>query len=100
MTTNTYAGVEHDAQGGLTHLGRIIRDAGVFGLLPENENCAGWDSARIQNLYEKVYAAWGPYAHLPSKLPADLQERHNRIYTQAIALAHSQGWNAELGDDD
>ena len=100
MTQQTYAGVDQDNNGGLTHLGRIVRDAWVFGILPETETCAGWDSARMQNLYEKVYAAWEPYAHLPSRLPEELQKKHSELYAQAITTARKEGWDAELGEDD
>jgi hypothetical protein len=47
-----------------------------------------------------VYAAWEPYAHLPSRLPDALRERHEKLYAQAIAEARSQGWDAELGEDE
>lgn len=100
MALQTYAGIDQDTNGGLTHLGRMVRDAWVFGLLPETETCAGWDAARMQNLHEKVYAAWEPYAHLPSRLPDELRERHARLYAAAITSARGQGWDAELGEDD
>jgi hypothetical protein len=100
MTIQTYIGVDRDANGGLTHLGRVVRDAWVFGILPETETCAGWDFARMQNLYEKVYAAWEPYAHLPSRLPPELRERHARLYAAAISSARDKGWDAELGEDE
>lgn len=54
----------------------------------------------MQVLYEKVYAAWEPYAHLPSRLPDELRDRHTRLYTQAIARAKEKGWDAELSEDD
>lgn len=81
--------------------GQIIRDAWVFGLIPETENCAGWDLGRVQALYDKVDAAWQPYGHLPSKLPPELSERHQRIYTAATERARAEGWDPEraLGDD-
>ena len=100
MTQQTYVGVDHDEKGGMTHIGRIVRDAWVFGILPETETCAGWDAARMQNLYEQVYAAWEPYAHLPSLLPEDLRARHAKLYAAAIETARLQGWDAELGEDD
>jgi len=100
MTQQTYAGIDLDTHGGLTHLGRMVRDAWVFGILPETETCAGWDSARMQNLYELVYAAWEPYAHLPSRLPEELREIHTRLYAQAITSARNEGWDAELGEDE
>ena len=100
MTEQLYVGIDQDENGGLTHIGRIVLDAWVFNILPESEKCAGWDAAQIQNLYEKVYSAWEPYAHLPSRLPDDLRQRHEQIYIQAIANARSKGWDAELKDED
>ena len=100
MTDLKYVGIEQDENNGLTHLGRIVRDAWVFGILPDTETCAGWNYSQMQNLYEKVYAAWEPYAHLPSRLPAELQTRHKQIYGRAISVAKTKGWNPELKDDD
>ncbi len=100
MTQQNYVGVDRDTHGGMTHMGRVVRDAWVFGILPETESCAGWDAARMQNLYERVYAAWEPYAHLPSLLPDDLRARQARVYAAAIQAARARGWDAELGDDD
>ncbi|MDO8891242.1 MAG: hypothetical protein Q8K43_00960 [Sulfurimicrobium sp.] len=100
MAQQLYVGIDKDEKGGLTHLGRMVRDAWVFGILPETETCTGWDFARMQNLYDKVYAAWEPYAHIPSRLPDDLRERHTRMYAQAIKKAHDTGWDAELGEDE
>ncbi len=100
MTNQLYVGVHQDKNNGLTHLGRMVRDAWVFGILAESETCAGWSGEQMQNLYEKVHAAWEPYAHIPSRLPEDLQQCHTRIYGEAIATAKKQGWSAELEDDD
>ncbi len=41
----------------------------------------------MQCLYEKIYAAWEPYTHLPSRLPEDLQQRHTQIYIRAIDIS-------------
>ena len=100
MIEQFYAGIDHDENEGLTHLGRIVRDAWVFGILPETETCAGWNTSQMQVLYEKVYAAWEPYAHLPSRLPDELRERHTRLYDEAISSAKAKGWNAQMEDDD
>ena len=100
MTDLKYAGIDQDKDNGLTHLGRIVRDAWIFGILPETETCAGWDHSQMQVLYEKVYAAWEPYAHLPSRLPEELQKRHAQIYNQAIVMAKDKGWDPELKDED
>lgn len=100
MTLKVYDGIDQDEKSGLTHLGRIVRDAWIFGILPETQTCAGWDGARMQALYEQVYAAWEPYAHLPSRLPDALRERHTKLYAEAIANARNNGWDAELDDDE
>ncbi|NOT17384.1 MAG: hypothetical protein HOP20_04850 [Sulfuriferula sp.] len=100
MTQQFYVGIDNDNKAGLTHLGRMVRDAWVFGIIPETETCEGWDGARMQGLYEKVYAAWEPYAHIPSRLPEDLRAKHTALYEQAIVKARADGWDAELGDDE
>ncbi|MFT7533871.1 MAG: hypothetical protein ACI9FD_004914, partial [Gammaproteobacteria bacterium] len=80
--------------------GNIIRDAWLFGILPESETCEGWTIQGIESLYDKVSAAWHPYGHLVSGLPDDIRQRHGRIYDQAIKKAKQLGWNPELADDD
>lgn len=100
MNTKVYVGINSDEQGGMTHIGMVIKDAWVFGLLPETETCEGWLPAQLQVLYEQVYAAWEPYGHLPSRLPDELRERHARIHSAAIERGRKQGWDPELGEDD
>ncbi|MBS0298622.1 MAG: hypothetical protein JSR32_01605 [Proteobacteria bacterium] len=100
MIEQFYAGINQDENEGLTHLGRIVRDAWVFGILPETETCAGWSGSQMQTLYEKVHAAWEPYAHLPSRLPDELRARHMRLYSEAITKAKAKGWDTKLKDDD
>ncbi len=100
MSEKIYVGLEDDQYGGMTPTGNIIRDAWVFGLLPETETCAGWSLGRVQQLYDQVYAAWEPYGHMPSRLPPELRERHEAIHAEAIRRARELGWSAELYDDD
>ena len=57
MSTRIYPGIDEDPQGAMNPTGNIIRDAWVFGLIPETETCGGWTAARIQGLYEQVSAA-------------------------------------------
>ena len=95
-----YPGIHDDRYGGMTDVGRIIRDAWVFGILPETETCAGWSPAQIDALHERVSRAWESHGHIPSRLPPDLRERHERIHAEAVERARSLGWNPELGDDD
>jgi len=95
-----YAGLLDDEYGGMTHLGQIVKDAWVFGVIPETETCKGWTPARMQALYDKVSAEWEKYGHLPSRLPPDLAERHTRIHNEAIARARTLGWDATPSDND
>jgi hypothetical protein len=94
-----YEGIDKEPRGGMTPTANIIRDAWVFGLIPETETCAGWTLQRIDDLYAKVSDAWHPYGHLASRLPPELRERHASIYSAAIKRAREQGWRPELDDD-
>lgn len=98
--TKTYAGIDQEENQGMTMTGRIIRDAWVFGILPEGEGFAGKHAGDLQNLSEAVNKAWEEHGQLPSRLPPELAERHARIHEEAIQRARAGGWNAELGDDD
>jgi hypothetical protein len=95
-----YVGIDKDAKGAMNPTGNIIRDAWVFGLIPETETCAGWTVQGVDALYDKVTRAWEPYGHLVSRLPPELREKHQRIYDEAVRNAREKGWNPELGDDD
>jgi len=90
-----YVGIDQDPKGAMTPTGNIIRDAWVFGLIPETETGAGWTMAQVEILYDKVTAAWEPYGHLASRLPPDLRDRHARIYEAAIRRARGEGWDPE-----
>lgn len=96
----TYAGIDNDPTGAMNPTGNIIRDAWVFGLIPESETCAGWNQQGIQDLYDAVSRAWEPYGHLVSNLTPELRARHQRIYEAAIAQARASGWDPELVDED
>ena len=99
-TERRYAGIDKDPKGAMNPTGNIIRDAWVFGLIPETETCAGWTVQGVDALYDKVSAEWDKYGLLVSGLPEALKERHQRIYTDAVNRARACGWNPELGDDD
>lgn len=96
----TYVGLDNEDNCGMTMIGRIIRDAWVFGLLPEGDNFAGHNAGDLQNLSDQVHRAWEDYGQLPSHMPPELAQRHARIHGAAIEQARAQGWSAELGDDD
>lgn len=103
MTADTrYVGIDKDIQGGMTATGKIIRDAWVFGLIPETETCAGWPVAGIEDLWRKVGAEWEKYGMLPSNLPETLRTRFMEIQTRAVHAAKAAGWSgeAELAADD
>jgi hypothetical protein len=94
-----YPGIDKDPHGVMNPTGNIIRDAWMFGIIPETETCAGWNVQGIDALYDKVSVAWEPYGNLVSNLPQELRERHQRIYTAAVKRARSLGWDPELGED-
>ena len=91
----TYIGIDKDINGGMTTIGKIIRDAWVFGLIPESETCEGWNISGIDTLLQKVNDEWDKYGCMVSRLPPDLRERHERIYNKAIELAKQSGWEGE-----
>ena len=99
--TKTYVGVDNDVNGGMTTIGKIIRDAWVFGLIPETETCVGWNSSRIEVLLHQVNTEWDKYGCLVSNLPEELAQRHKRIHDQALAEAKKSGWSGEheTGDE-
>jgi hypothetical protein len=94
-----YPGIDQDPQGAMNPTGNIIRDAWVFGSIPETETCAGWTVQGMEALYDKVTAAWEPYGHMVSSLPKELLERHQRIHTAAVQKARKLGWDPEIGDE-
>jgi hypothetical protein len=95
----TYPGIDNDTYAGMTPNGNIIRDAWVFGIIPETERCIGWTRDQIQMLYDKVSAAWEPYGHMVYALPPELSQRHRRIFDEAIASARQRGWEPDMEDD-
>jgi len=95
-----YVGIDKDINGGMTTIGKIIRDAWVFGLLPESETCEGWNLAGIDALLQKVNSEWDKYGCLVSQLPDDLRARHEKIHDDALARAREAGWSGEIETDD
>jgi hypothetical protein len=95
-----YVGIDNDINGGMTTIGKIIRDAWVFGLLDETETCEGWNLAGIDALLQKVNNEWDKYGCLVSHLPPDLRLRHAKIHGDAIARAKAAGWSGETETDD
>jgi hypothetical protein len=95
-----YVGINNDIYGGMTTIGKIIRDAWVFGLIPEDQTCEGWNRAGIDALLHKVNAEWDKYGCLVSQLPEELFQRHQRIYRQAVEQARAAGWSGETETDD
>ncbi len=94
-TPKTYAGLDNDINGSMTMIGKIIRDAWVFGILPESETCTEWEISRIEAIHQQVNNEWDKYGCMVSALPDELRERHKKIYDDAIAYAKSKGWDPE-----
>lgn len=90
-----YVGINNDLKGGMTDTGKIIRDAWVFGLIPETETCEGWLAQGIEGLWEKVDDEWRKYGFRVAQLPEDLRARFDRIQTAAITRAREAGWDGE-----
>ena len=97
---DTYVGIDNEVNGGMTTIGKIIRDAWVFGLIEETETCKGWNFAGVDALLDKVNKEWDKYGCLVSHLPADLRERHERIHGAAIKRAKDAGWSGETETED
>ena len=95
-----YVEIHNDVYGGMTTIGKLIRDAWVFNLIPETETCEGWNFAGIDALLDKVNAEWDKYGCLASRLPEELFERHQNIHNAAIAKAKAAGWSGEAETDD
>jgi len=95
-----YVGLNNEVNGGMTTIGKIIRDARVFGLIDESETCEGWNFAGIDALLDKVNEEWDKYGCLVSSLPPELFEKHQRIHGQAIEDARAAGWCGEAETED
>ncbi|MBK1690935.1 hypothetical protein [Ectothiorhodospira mobilis] len=87
-----YVGIHNDRFGGMTPIGGLIKDAWVFGILPEDETCEGWTRQQLQQLHDQVAAAWDRHGLRVANLPPELRERHARIHDAAIARARELGW--------
>jgi hypothetical protein len=98
--SQTYIGIDQEILGGMTAIGKMIRDAWVFGLIPETETCAGWNLARIDALLHRVNDEWDKYGCLVSHLPDELRERHRRIHGEAVERARAAGWSGEIETND
>lgn len=94
----TYSGFNQDSHG-LTMLGRVVLDGWLFGLLPRDEDCTGWDLSRMQQLMGQVEACWDRYGNLPSRLPPDLQSHHAELYAWATERGRARGWDPDLADE-
>lgn len=97
--TKRYVGIDKDANGGMTDIGKIIRDAWVFGLIPEDETCEGWLPGGIEDLWRKVQTEWEKYGYQVNNLPEDIREKFLRIQAAGIQRARENGWDPELMDD-
>jgi hypothetical protein len=97
---DNYVGINNEVSGGMTTIGKIIRDAWVFGLIDESETCEGWNFAGVDALLDKVNAEWDKHGCMVSNLPTELFERHQRIHDKAIADAKAAGWCGEVETED
>ncbi len=95
-----YVGIDKDINGGMTSIGKIIRDAYVFDIIEDTQTCEGWNLAGIDSLLHKVNDRWDEYGCLASNLPKELSEKHFAIHDKAIKKAKEAGWSGEIETDD
>ena len=94
MAGKIYVGINNDQYGGMTPIGNLIRDAWLFGILPETETCENWTHDRLQAIHEQVKIEWDKYGCLVSNLPDDLKSRHAEINDKAVKKARELGWGS------
>jgi hypothetical protein len=58
MQNQYYKGLDNDEYGGMTAIGTIIKDAWVFGILPETETCENWSFDRLQIIHDQTKKEW------------------------------------------
>jgi len=95
-----YVGIDQDINGGMTSIGKIIRDAWVFEIIPETETCQNWNLAGIDSLLQKVNNEWDKYGCMVSYLPKELFERHQKIHGEWLERARQAGWSGDIETDD
>lgn len=95
-----YVGIDKDLYGGMTDIGKIIRDAWAFGLIPETETCEGWQAYQLEELWQKVDDEWRKYGFRVANLPPEIRERYLRIQKAALERARAAGWSGALEIDD
>lgn len=93
MPQPVYPGIDDDYYGGMTRIGNMIRDAWLFGILPETEKCEKWTNSQLQVVSEQVIREWDKYGCLVSNLPDDLRKRHSEINGPVIEKAKTLGWD-------
>ncbi len=90
-----YVGITNDKFGGMTDSGKVVRDAWIFGLIPETQTCEGWTGQGMMDLWSKTSAEWEKYGFLVSNLPPEIRERFDRIQREAVERAKAMGWDPE-----
>lgn len=90
-----YVGIDNEMNGGMTDTAKIIRDAWVFGIIPESETCEGWLAAGIEDLWQKVNAEWEKHGFSVASLPDETRARFMAIHDAAMERARAAGWEAE-----
>ncbi len=96
----TYIGLDKEMNGGMTNIGKIIRDAKVFSIIDDEETCEGWNIGRIDALLQQVNDEWDKYSCMVSHLPEDLFKRHQEIHNAGLKNARASGWRGEDETDD
>ncbi len=96
-----YEGIHKDKFGGMTTIGHVVKDAWIFGIIPETETCEGWSLDRIQWLQDQVDKMREQYGFRVDQLPDEIRQRHQRIHEDSMKRARKLGWNpdTDLSDE-
>jgi hypothetical protein len=100
VTQHRYAGIDNDHYGGMTPIGKIVKDAWLFGVIPATETCENWTHSQLQAINEQVQLEWDKYGCMVSSLPDDLKKRHAEINDKAIKKARELGWDPTPREDE
>ena len=84
----------------MTYLGGLVKDAWIFGLLPETQTCQGWTHGAMEALGVKVQAEWEKHGFKVNDLPEAIRLAHERIHAEAIIRARAQGWDPGSEEDE
>ena len=98
MTDQAVSAGEASDPWAMTNTGKLMRDAWVFGLLPEGQGLAGQNTVSLQMLADDVGTCWKQHGNCVNCLSRELRNHYTRIHAEAIRRAKASGWKQETED--